>query len=238
MIDFFSQHYVEILLWLATITLLAFWVWWRTRQTVSKASFAFLVITTISACFTAFLKTFDKPLASKIYNNALPTLRKLRGLDVIPDVDPEGNNFIYFLLLSALALTIFFIYRFSVTAITHWDAPPTILVNELAKSGLDNNLFSLAKAEFIRFLQQKSDPIADKNSTNWRQEIAEPPAAPRWEQSRENCFCLPFLKRTFQKTGGGIEREHGLAIYIPEHTILLLPRLLCWSSILFQLTRS
>jgi hypothetical protein len=96
---------------------------------------------------------------------------------------------------------LFVIYRFSVTAILTWDGPPTVLVNELAKLGKDNELLSLAKAEVVRLIQKQTDPIVSDAAVNWKQHIADAPSSPRWENFACELFLAAFTEAAIPENG-------------------------------------
>jgi len=101
--------------------------------------------------------------------------------------------------MTLTALIAVLIFRFAVAAMSTWEGPVTVTVNELAKEHQDQGLLVLAYAEAKRIASGKEDRIASDAAINWQQKLSDAPSSPSWHVFARELFDAAFPDASFAK---------------------------------------
>lgn len=178
--SFVSDNYVTIVLFAALVSSVAWAIWIVRRNRHSKATFALSIVTSLITCLSLFLRFLFAGSLPGTVNAALTLFDYLLGLHTSPANTVAISAVACFLAAAVTVVIVVLIYRTGTHTIRNWDGPVTVTVNELAKANLDNDMLRLARAEFIRILARKTDPLASDIAVNWQRHIASPPDTPAW----------------------------------------------------------
>jgi hypothetical protein len=158
--SFVSDNYVTIVLFAALVSSVAWAIWIVRRNRHSKATFALSIVTSLITCLSLFLRFLFAGSLPGTVNAALTLFDYLLGLHTSPANTVAISAVACFLAAAVTVVIVVLIYRTGTHTIRNWDGPVTVTVNELAKANLDNDMLRLARAEFIRILARKTDPLA------------------------------------------------------------------------------
>ncbi len=159
-----------ILFLFALIILLALVIWYRWRMRISKAKFA---LTTVSAMVVCLLSFF----AAVSTDFPVVMAQALLGASGIQVQFPGLDWFSQLVLALLTGFAIYFVYRFSSSAIQNWTAPPRVSESILAEDLQENDLLRLAKAQYLLFMRKQGDPLASEHAISWEQRFPVPPKA-------------------------------------------------------------
>ncbi len=197
MLTWLVDNPLTVLLLVFFLAALIYLLWLRYRMAASKARFALATITAMTTCAMGLVAFLSGPAPVQIIN-AVSVALGLRSVSTATEGPGWFSATLGFLLTMAV---VWLIYRFSSRALLTWEGPITVNVNDLAKREQDNNLVLLALAEFGRFVQRKSDPIASDAAINWKQRQSEAPARPPWYQFARNLFTTAYGEAQFADSG-------------------------------------
>ena len=142
--------------------LLFFWMRWRMK--VSKGHFACAVVSALLTCsLTGASATF-----TNIHDIISSRLLQAAGLGPIA---PIPSIFVWI----PTALAMILIYRFEITTIKSWDAPPRVSETHLAIKKRENDLVALFFEQLKLILKRQKDHLASENATNPQIRVFEPP---------------------------------------------------------------
>lgn len=166
--DWTTSNLITVLLLAAFLGTLCYAVRLRSRMAASKAHFAFVSSATLASCFFAQINFLSGSRPIWIGNKILSGAAIITGGANMP-ISASGIGWLA-VITSGFCTTfaLYFIYRFCVQAIRHWDGPVTVTVNELVKQDLDKSFPLLALAELRRLVTRRPDPIASDAALNWQ----------------------------------------------------------------------
>ncbi|VVT34736.1 membrane hypothetical protein [Hoeflea sp. EC-HK425] len=131
----------------------------------SKGRFALTVVSTMFTCLLAGLSAMSSSLPVSIASK----------VSVALGFGPIENGVPSILVLPLTIAAMIMIYRFGVTTVKSWDAPPRVSEVDLAEKHLENSIAALTLEQLRHLIRSQTDPLASDAVANWKDKISEPP---------------------------------------------------------------
>lgn len=157
-------------------------IWMRYRMKVSKARFAFTVVSSMVTCLivslSAMSTTLPTAIASKIF--------------VFLNLGPVESNIPIYAVLPISVFSLFLIYRFSSSAIKSWEAPARVSEINLSERYLENNIMALSTEQVRLLITRQNDPIASDALVNWKEKQVDLPKPIETKDLLRDMFTTAF----------------------------------------------